>query len=293
MPIVLIAISGIAASEYLFQMPISRISARFEKVKSENRAAFVAYMMGGDPDLETSFACLERLAGSGADIIELGAPFTDPMADGPAIQKAGQRALQAGTRLIDVLSLATRFRETNTHTPLILMGYANPIHAMGYETFAQAAGKSGIDGVILVDLPPEEDLVLREALKQNDIAVIRLATPTTTDERMKAVADGASGFVYYVSVAGVTGAGTGEQADISTGVNRARSVSGLPIAVGFGVKTPEQAASFARLADGVVIGSAIVELVREAVENETPEKAPEKMAAFAESVADALKTARQ
>ena len=273
-------------------MTIARISARFEKAAGENRAAFVAYMMAGDPDLETSYKCLEALVENGADIIELGAPFTDPMADGPSIQRAGQRSLAAGTRLVDVLGLAKRFRETDADTPLILMGYANPIHHMGFEAFANEAEASGIDGVITVDLPPEEDKVLRDALAARDIAVIRLATPTTTEARMKAVASGASGFIYYVSVAGVTGAGTGAAGDIEAGVTRAKTASGLPVAVGFGVKTPDQAAAFSRLADGVVVGSAIVDLAREAVESGEPQSAPAKMGALVKSLADAIATGR-
>ena len=274
-------------------MTISRISARFEKAEAENRAAFVAYMMAGDPDLETSFECLKALAENGADIIELGAPFTDPMADGPAIQKAGQRSLKAGTKLSDVLGLAKRFRELDKDTPLILMGYANPIHKMGYAEFAAAAAAAGIDGVITVDLPPEEDSNLRTELASHELAVIRLATPTTTEARMQRVADGASGFVYYVSVAGVTGAGTGAQGDIQTGVNRAKDASGLPVAVGFGVKTPDQAAAFSRLADGVVVGSAIVEEARIAVEEGAPNVAPQRMGKLVKSLADAISTGRQ
>ena len=274
-------------------MPISRITACFDTAAAEDRAAFVAYMMGGDPDLETSYQCLEALAANGADVIELGAPFTDPMADGPAIQKAGQRALAVGTRLTDVLGLARRFRQTNQTTPLILMGYANPLHHMGYVAFADAAHEAGIDGVITVDLPPEEDSELREALAEREIAVIRLATPTTTEDRMSAVATGASGFVYYVSVAGVTGAGTGATGDITEGVDRARRVSGLPVAVGFGVKTPEQAQSFARLADGVVVGSALVELSREAAESGDPARAPTLMGELASSLSGAVRTARK
>ena len=273
-------------------MPTTRITARFDKARAENRAALVAYMMSGDPDLETSFACLEALAANGADIIELGAPFTDPMADGPAIQMAGQRALKAGTKLRDVLALAARFRQTDQDTPLILMGYANPVHKMGYVAFADAAAASGIDGVITVDLPPEEDSELRQALSERGLAVIRLATPTTTEERMKTVASGADGFVYYVSVAGVTGAGTGAQGDIVAGVDRARRASGLPVAVGFGVKTPEQAAAFARLADGVVVGSAIVEMVRTALESGAPADAPARMGVLVKSLADAVASAR-
>ncbi len=273
-------------------MPISRISAAFEKADSQNRAAFVAYMMCGDPDLETSFEALQALAENGADIVELGAPFTDPMADGPAIQKAAQRSLKAGTKLADVLGVAKRFRETNQDTPIIIMGYANPIHKMGYTAFAKAAADAGVDGVITVDLPPEEDAELRTELANVELAVIRLATPTTTDERMKVVAEGSSGFVYYVSVAGITGAGAGAQTDIKEGVDRAKNASGLPVAVGFGVKTPEQAAEFSRLANGVVVGSAIVEEVRLAIEAGTPKDAPKRMGALVKSLADAISVGR-
>ncbi len=273
-------------------MPISRISAAFEKAESHNRAAFVAYMMCGDPDLDTSFEAMKALADNGADVIELGAPFTDPMADGPAIQKAALRSLANGTKLADVLSTAKRFRETNQDTPIIIMGYANPIHKMGYAEFATAASEAGVDGVITVDLPPEEDEELRLGLAEVDLAVIRLATPTTTDDRMKIVADGSSGFVYYVSVAGITGSGTGAQTDIQAGVDRAKNASGLPVAVGFGVKTPEQAAEFSRLANGVVVGSAIVEEVRLAIEAGAPEDAPKRMGALVKSLAGAIATGR-
>ena len=273
-------------------MPISRISAAFKKAESQNHAAFVAYMMCGDPDLETSFEAMQSLAANGADIIELGAPFTDPMADGPAIQKAALRSLANGTKLADVLATAKRFRETNTDTPVIIMGYANPIHKMGYKEFANAAADAGVDGVITVDLPPEEDAQLRSYLSGVDLAVIRLATPTTTDERMKTVAEGSSGFVYYVSVAGITGSGTGAQTDIKVGVDRAKNASGLPVAVGFGVKTPEQASEFSRLANGVVVGSAIVEEVRLAIEAGVPKDAPKRMGALVKSLADAIATGR-
>ena len=197
-------------------MPVSRISAAFEKAKSEQRTALVTYIMAGDPDMETSYQAMNALVENGADLIELGAPFTDPMADGPSIQRAGQRSLKAGTKLRDVLALAKRFRETNQTTPVILMGYANPIHHMGYEAFAAAAAAAGIDGVITVDLPPEEDAPLRERLAEHEISVIRLATPTTTEARMARVAEGASGFLYFVSVTGVTGAGAANPADISS-----------------------------------------------------------------------------
>lgn len=237
-------------------MTADRISATFASCSAQGRAAFVGYLMAGDPDIETSFNNIKALAEAGADIIELGAPFTDPMADGAAIQKAALRSLAAGTTLAATLDIARRFRLENKTIPLIVMGYANPIHRMGYAVFAKAAAEAGVDGVITVDLPPEEDAPLRQELAAHGLAVIRLATPTTTEKRMKTVADGSSGFVYYVSVAGVTGAGVGAEADISAGVERAKRISGLPVAVGFGVRTPEQAAAFARISDGVVVGSA-------------------------------------
>ena len=239
-------------------MPVSRISQRFEAARAEGRAALVAYVMAGDPDLEASYHNICALRDNGADVIEIGAPFTDPMADGPAIQKAALRSLAAGTTLQDVLALAARFRANDKDTALILMGYANPVYRMGYEAFAQAAATAGIDGTIIVDLPPEEDAPLRAAYGAHDLAVIRLATPTTTEARMKVIADGASGFVYYVAVAGVTGAGSADPAEIAPGIAMARRISGLPVAVGFGVRTGAQAAAMAEIADGVVVGSAFV-----------------------------------
>ena len=269
-------------------MPTSRITARFEKAKAENRAALVSYLMAGDPDLEASFQAMCALRDNGADIIELGAPFTDPMADGPAIQKAGLRALANKTTLKDVLALAARFREDDQDTPLILMGYANPVHSMGYEAFADAAFSAGIDGTIIVDLPPEEDAELRDAYQAYDLSVIRLATPTTTEERMIKIADGASGFLYYVAVAGVTGAGSADPQDIRAGVEMARNLSGLPVCVGFGVKTGSQAADMAKIADGVVVGSAFVEHARRASEAGEPMQAASGMGALARELSEAI-----
>jgi len=246
-------------------------------------------MMVGDPNLEASFQALCALRDKGADVIELGAPFTDPMADGPAIQKAALRALANKTTLSDVLALAKRFRETDQDTPLILMGYANPVHTLGYAAFAQAAADAGIDGTILVDLPPEEDLPIREAYAVHDLSVIRLATPTTHEARMAKVAEGASGFLYYVAVAGVTGAGSADPEDIRAGVEMARRVSGLPVCVGFGVKTGAQAAEMAKIADGVVVGSAFVEHARLASEAGTPHLAAEDMGKLAHELITALK----
>jgi tryptophan synthase alpha chain len=273
-------------------MTADRIAATFAACAKQGRAAFVGYLMAGDPDIETSFSNIKALADSGVDIIELGAPFTDPMADGPAIQKAALRALAAGASLHSTLDIARRFRLINQTTPLIVMGYANPIHRMGYAAFARAAAEAGVDGVITVDLPPEEDAPLRQELSAHGIAVIRLATPTTTEQRMTRIADGASGFVYYVSVAGVTGAGIGAEADISAGVNQARRLSKLPVAVGFGVRTPEQAAAFARISDGVVVGSALVEEVRAAVEQGDPASSVKRISVVAKSLSNAIASAR-
>jgi tryptophan synthase alpha chain len=274
-------------------MTVDRISATFAACAQEGRAAFVAYLMAADPDVETSYKNLLSLSESGADIIELGAPFTDPMADGPAIQKAALRALKAGGSLAGTLEIARRFRSVNTSTPLIIMGYANPIHRMGYAVFARAAVEAGVDGVITVDLPPEEDAPLRAELAKVGLAVIRLATPTTSEKRMETVANGSSGFVYYVSVAGVTGAATGAEADISAGVERARRISNLPVAVGFGVRTPDQAAAFARISDGVVVGSALVEEVRAAVEQGDPASSVKRISVVARSLSNAITSARR
>ena len=272
---------------------MTRIDGKFAELRQAGRKAFVAYVMAGDPDLETSYRNLIALRDNGADLIELGAPFTDPMADGPSIQRAGQRSLKAGTRLRDVLDLARRFRETDSETPLILMGYANPVHHMGYEAFATAAGAAGIDGVITVDLPPEEDTELREALDAREISVIRLATPTTSPARMQAVAHGASGFVYFVSVAGVTGAGAASPADIAAKVQKAREISGLPVAVGFGVRTGAQAADMAEIADGVVVGSAFVDHNGEAAGTGDLDAAPKKIGALTKELSEAIKKRRR
>lgn len=273
-------------------MTADRIATTFAACATQGRAAFVGYLMAGDPDHETSLEAIRALAGAGADIIEIGAPFTDPMADGPAIQKAALRALAAGASLASTLDIAGRFRSQNSSTPVILMGYANPIHAMGYGAFAEAAAAAGVDGVIVVDLPPEEDAPLRLELAAHGLAVIRLASPTTTEARMARIAEGASGFVYYVSVAGVTGAGVGVAADIAAGVDRARRLSNLPVAVGFGVRTPDQAAVFARISDAVVVGSALVEEVRAAVDAGDPGASVKRISVVAKSLSNAVMSAR-
>jgi len=233
------------------------------------------------------------LRDNGADIIELGAPFTDPMADGGSIQLAGQRSLKAGTKLADIFKLAARFRETDHETPLILMGYANPVHSLGYEAFADTAAKSGIDGTIIVDLPPEEDAPLRAAYAEHELSVIRLATPTTNEARMAKVAEGASGFLYFVAVTGVTGAGSADPQAIKANVDMARRVSGLPICVGFGVRTGEQAAAMAEIADGVVVGSAFVDHAAKAAKSGDLSAAAKGMGDLAKTLSGAIRAVKR
>ncbi len=236
-----------------------RIDKTFAALKVANQSGFVAYIMGGDPDYAASLELMKALPAAGADIIELGMPFTDPAADGPVIELAGLRALKSGTTVTSVLGMATEFRETNDTTPIILMGYANPLHHMGYGKFAAAAKAAGVDGAIIVDLPPEEDGELRAEFERHDLALIRLATPTTDDARLPIVVANTKGFVYYVSVAGITGKDLGAQKSVADAVKRIRKASGLPVVVGFGIKTPEQSAQVAKSADAVVVGSAIVD----------------------------------
>ena len=221
----------------------------------------MAFVTGGDPTPADTGALLDALVEGGADVIELGMPFTDPMADGPAIQRANLRSLAAGTRTADLLAIATAFRQRHPSVPLVLMGYANPMVRRGPEWFAAAAAKAGVDGVICVDIPPEQDLELGPALRAAGLDLIRLATPTTDAARLPAVLEGASGFLYYVSVAGITGMQQAGQASIEDAVARLKAATDLPVAVGFGVRGPEQAEAIGRCADAVVVGSAIVELI--------------------------------
>jgi len=245
---------------------MSRIKARFEKLERENRAGFVPFIMAGDPDADASQKILDALPAAGADIIELGVAFTDPMADGPSIQAAGLRALEAGHTLRKTLEMVAAFRKTDNETPVVLMGYYNPFYIYGVERFLKDAKNAGVDGLIIVDLPPEEDAELCLPARAEGIDFIRLATPTTDDGRLPSVVRNTSGFVYYVSVAGITGKGAGENAAVSEAVARLRSASGLPAAVGFGIKTPEKAAEFARVANAVVVGSALVDALAGALE---------------------------
>ncbi|SIT77677.1 tryptophan synthase subunit alpha [Pontibaca methylaminivorans] len=242
---------------------MSRIDAQFAKLKASGRKAFVSYTMAGDPDYDTSLEILRGLPGAGVDIIELGLPFTDPMADGPTIQLAGQRALEAGMTLRRTLDLARTFREQDDATPIVLMGYYNPIYSYGVERFLTDAKDAGIDGLIVVDLPPEEDDELCIPAQAAGISFIRLATPTTDDARLPRVMQNTSGFVYYVSITGITGAAEAEAGDVAPEVARIKAAGDLPVVVGFGIRTPERARAIASVADGAVVGSAIVSRIAE------------------------------
>ncbi|MDP6346073.1 MAG: tryptophan synthase subunit alpha [Alphaproteobacteria bacterium] len=246
----------------------ARIDARFAKLRAEGRAGLVTYVMSGDPDLATSASILAGLPAAGADVIELGMAFTDPMADGPSIQVAGLRALKAGISLKGTLAMARRFRQNDQETPVILMGYYNPIHAFGVEPFLAAAGEAGVDGLIIVDLPPEEDDELCLPALRAGLSFIRLATPTTDDGRLPAVLANTSGFVYYVSYTGITGAGSADAEAVGAAVARIRRHSDLPVAVGFGIRTPARAAAIAAAADAVVVGTAFTDAVRDSLDDD-------------------------
>ncbi len=271
-------------------MTKDRIDRRFAALKAENRAGFVTYIMAGDPDAATTLSVLKGLPGAGADLIELGFPFSDPMAEGPTIQRAAQRGLRSGMTLQGTLDLVAAFREGDTDTPIILMGYLNPVLNRGFESFAAAAAKAGVDGLIVVDCPPEEADPLTDALEAEGIALIRLAAPTTDDARLPMVIRRTSGFLYYVSVAGVTGVKSADAADVAPAVERLRKASGLPVAVGFGIRTPEQAAAVARVADAAVVGSALVDEIESAAQ--LNENVTEKVLLKASQLAKAVRSAR-
>ncbi len=251
-------------------MTKARIDARFAALKAQNRAAFVAYVMAGDPDYDTALEILKGLPAAGADLIEVGFPFSDPMAEGPPIQRAALRALDKGMTLTRTLAMIAEFRKGDQTTPIILMGYANPLINRGFEVFARDAAAAGADGLIVVDIPPEEADPLADALDAEHLSLLLLSTPTSDDARLKVIARRTSGFAYYVSVAGVTGVKEADAAVVAPQVVRVRAASGLPVCVGFGIKTPERAAAVARVADGVVVGSALVEEIAGALAmNET------------------------
>jgi tryptophan synthase alpha chain len=264
----------------------SRIENRFEHVRAQKRAALVTFIMGGDPDLETSFQIIQHLPKAGADLIEIGMPFTDPMADGPAIQAAGLRALAGGQTLKKTLSLVERFRKDNQDTPIILMGYFNPIYIYGVEAFLKDALHAGVDGLIVVDLPPEEDDELCKPALAAGLNFIRLATPTTDDKRLPKVLTNTSGFVYYVSVTGITGSAIADHSHVADSVARIKAHTDLPVLVGFGVKDAATAEKVARGADGVVVGSALVEVVRASLDQNG--KATDKTVAAVETLVASL-----
>ncbi|RYH11508.1 tryptophan synthase subunit alpha [Tropicimonas sp. IMCC6043] len=242
---------------------MTRIDDTFARLRAEGKKAFVAYVMAGDPDYETSLEVVKGLPGAGVDIIELGIPFTDPMADGPTIQRAGQRALEGGQTLQKTLDLATAFRKGDQTTPIVAMGYYNPIYSRGVDRFLADAREAGIDGLIVVDLPPEEDEELCLPAQAAGLNFIRLATPTTDDKRLPKVLQNTSGFVYYVSITGITGAAEAQASDVGPEVARIKAKTDLPVIVGFGVNSPARAEAIAGVADGTVVGSAIVKLIGE------------------------------
>ena len=237
---------------------MTRIDDTFAALAAQGKKAFVSYIMAGDPDYDKSLEVMRGLPAAGVDVIELGLPFTDPMADGPTIQLAGQRALDGGMTLQKTLHMARSFREQDQTTPIVLMGYYNPIYSCGVDKFLAQAKEAGIDGLIVVDLPPEEDPELCLPAQAAGLNFIRLATPTTDDKRLPRVVQNTSGFVYYVSITGITGAAEAQADDVRPDVARIKAASGLPVIVGFGVNTPEKSKSIAQVADGVVVGSAIV-----------------------------------
>ena len=247
-------------------MTAERIERRFALLGEQGRAGLVTFLCAGDPDPETSLAILKGLPAAGADVVELGMPFTDPMADGPSIQAGSLRALRAGMNLRRTLALARSFREGDADTPLVLMGYYNPIHAYGRERFLADALAAGVDGLIIVDLPPEEDGELCLPALERGLAFIRLATPTTDDRRLPRVLAHTSGFIYYVSITGITGAAAPVSQEVGDAVARLRRHTDLPVAVGFGIRRPEQAAEIARVADAAVVGSALVDLIKDGLD---------------------------
>ncbi|TNC48940.1 tryptophan synthase subunit alpha [Rubellimicrobium rubrum] len=263
---------------------MTRIDDTFARLRAEGKKAFVSYIMAGDPDFETSREIVLGLPGAGVDIIELGLPFTDPMADGPTIQLAGQRALANGQTLDRTLQIARDLRVRDDRTPIVLMGYYNPIHSRGVPLFLEQAKAAGIDGLIVVDLPPEEDAELCIPAQKAGLNFIRLATPTTDDRRLPTVLQNTSGFVYYVSITGITGAAAAQATDVGPEVARIKAATNLPVIVGFGIRTPESARAIAEVADGAVVGSAIVSEVAQG-------RTPAEILAFVKSLADGAHSA--
>jgi tryptophan synthase alpha chain len=273
----------------------TRIDARFAQLKKEGRSAFVTFLMAGDPDPGTSLAIVKALPQAGADIIEIGMPFTDPMADGPSIQAAGQRALKAGMTLKKTLAMVRAFREGDNATPLVLMGYYNPIYIYGVDRFLADAKSAGVDGLIIVDLPPEEDTELCTPALKAGLNFIRLATPTTDDKRLPAVLANTSGFVYYVSITGITGAAAADSGLVGEAVARIKRHTDLPVCVGFGIRTPEAARAIAERANGAVVGTALVDALRGSLDAEgrATAKTVSAVANLAASLAQGVRGAKQ
>ena len=269
----------------------NRISQCFERARQDNRAALGVFVSAGDPTEEASAAILDSLVENGADFIELGMPFSDPMADGPAIQAASLRAIQQGMTLQGTLDMAAAFRARHSETPLILMGYYNPIYIYGTEAFIAAALKAGVDGLIIVDLPPEEDGELCDAARSAGLDFIRLVTPTTLGQRLPVVLEKAGGFVYYVAIAGITGTKSAATDTIRTAFTRIKEETSLPTVTGFGIRTAEQAAEVAQICDGVVVGSAVVSIIEQACEEKTPDTEELAIATgrYCRSLSDAMK----
>lgn len=273
----------------------TRIDTRFAELKQEGRAAFVTFVMCGDPDLATSLEIIKALPQAGADIIELGMPFTDPMADGPAVQAAGLRALKAGTTLKKTLQVVRDFRAGDNATPIVLMGYYNPIYIYGVDKFLADAKAAGVDGLIIVDLPPEEDTELCIPAMKAGLNFIRLATPTTDDKRLPAVLANTSGFVYYVSITGITGSASADTAQVAEAVARIKRHTGLPVCVGFGIRTPEAARGIAQAANGAVVGSALIDVLRASLDSEgrATAKTVPAVADLASALAQGVRGAKQ
>lgn len=268
---------------------MSRLQQRFAELKNANRAALVTFVTAGDPDYDTALAILKGLPEAGADVIELGMPFTDPMADGPAIQLANIRALEQGQNMLKTLQMVRAFRQGNSQTPLVLMGYYNPIHHYGVARFVADAKDAGVDGLIVVDLPPEHNDELCDPAQAAGLDFIRLTTPTTDDQRLPKVLAGSSGFVYYVSVAGVTGANAATLEHVEQAVARLHRHTDLPVCVGFGIRTPEHAAEVARRAEGVVVGSALVDCIAKA---KTSNEAVQAVLGLCQSLSEGIRAAR-
>jgi len=273
----------------------TRIDTRFAQRRAEGRAALVTFLMCGDPDMETSLALIRALPAAGADVIEIGMPFTDPMADGPSIQAAGLRALKAGASLAKTIRLVADFRKTDAETPIVLMGYYNPIYVYGVERFLADAKAAGVDGLIVVDLPPEEDAELCLPALNAGLNFIRLATPTTDGKRLPTVLRNTSGFVYYVSVTGITGAAIPDYSRVSEAVARIKAHTPLPVAVGFGVKNAQSAAAIAAHADGVVVGTALVDALKGSLDaqDRASGKTVEAVAALVRDIASGVRGARK